>query len=177
MPTRSPGAQSRPASGVGRILSESASNVLRVVFWSIAIACTLVLAGVGYAFFSSGNSRMSFRAIPAWFGHLSHEQWIALAGGIIVTVLLIVLPCSKIASGGRGRIAGWMGVVAVFLLYGLGMKAAYDVSRALGHSREWAAIHGLYSWAYVGFSLYGWMGEHWKQPVGKTIRQFLAMMK
>ena len=169
----------------GGVLAESAMVIARVVLWFAAITCALVLAGLGYAFFSGGHEKLNVNAIPAWFVSLSTAQWIGLGGGVLVALLLIALPCSKIA--GRGdpehppspvrRIAGMLSVLAVFVLYGAGAKAAYDVSRALGHPRDWAIIHGLYSWVYVGFSFFGWMGDHWKQPLGKSLRQFLTMLK
>ena len=169
----------------GGVLAESAMVIARVVLWFAAITCALVLAGLGYAFFSGTRAKFNVNAIPAWFVSLSREQWIGLGAGVVVALLLIALPCSKIAvradpdkpSSPARRIVGILGVFFVLFLYGAGAKAAYDVSRALGHPRDWAIIHGLYSWVYVGFSFIGWMGGHTKQPLGKTLRQFLAMVK
>ena len=143
-----------------------------------------MLVGIGYALLAGTHSRFDVRAIPAWFLHLSREQWIGLGAGLVVALLLVALPCAKITARDRRekpssppqRIIDTLGVLAVIVLYALGVSAAYHVSRTLGSSRDWAIIHGAYPWVYVGFSFYGWVDDHWKQPLGKTLRQFLSMV-
>lgn len=166
------------------VVAESISVVVRVVLWFAAITAALVLVGVGYAFLAGARPSFDVRAIPAWFLRLSPEQWIGLGAGLVVALLLVALPYSRITAHGRRekpstssrRIISILGALAVLFLYALGAGAAYHVSRALGSSRDWAIIHGVYSWVYVGFSLCRWVGGHWKQPLGKTLRQFLSML-
>jgi hypothetical protein len=74
------------------------------------------------------------------------------------------------------RIAPTFAVLAVLLLYVAGLVSAYQVSLALGHSRDWAIIHSLYSWVYIGYSFSGWIAEHRKQPLGRTLHEFVRMM-
>jgi hypothetical protein len=143
----------------------------------------LVLIGVAYTFI--GRREFEVRSIPAWFLRLSQEQWIGLGVGLLVAFIIVVVPCSRITASGardyeapaRRRIVLRLAVIAVLFLYLAGVVGAYRLSLALGHSRDWAIIHSIYSWVYVGISFCGWVAGHWKQPLGKTVRQFLTMMR
>ena len=115
----------------GGVVAESIRVVVRVVLWFAAITAALVLVGVGYAFLAGTRSRFDVRAIPAWFLHLSREQWIGLGVGLVVALLLLALPCSKITTHGREkpsspsrRIIDALSVLAVLFLYAVGVNAA-----------------------------------------------------
>ena len=165
--------------------ASSANVIFRAILAFVAITAALVLVGVTYTYFGSGH--FDPRSIASWFLRLSPQQWIALGVGIAVALVMILIPCAKI-TGRKGtrdvdspapprrRFVEWLGVVAVLALYVAGLASAYHVSLALGQSRDWAVIHSVYSWVYVGYSFTGWVGEHSKQPLGKTLRQFLVMM-
>lgn len=70
-----------------------------------------------------------------------------------------------------------LAVLGVLILYVVGVRAAYHISLAMGHSRDWVIIHAVYSWIYVGFSFGGWVSHHRNQPLAPTLRQFLKFMK
>lgn len=168
-----------------RRAASSAKVIFQAVLAFVAITAALVLVGVAYAHFGSGH--FDPRSIASWFVRLSTQQWIALGVGIVVAFLMVLIPCAKITgrkrtgdmdspSPPRRRFVETLGVVAVLLLYAAGLGGAYHLSLALGQSRDWAIIHSVYSWVYVGYSVAGWIGEHRKQPLGKTLRQFFVMM-
>jgi hypothetical protein len=165
-------------------VAESLGAVVRVLLWFGAITATLVLAGFAYTRLRTAHFRLDVAAIPNWFLHLTTEQWMALGVGVVVAAVLVVLPCSRITGYGRlgaqsrtARIATRLITLSVFLLYAAGVRAAYLISRALGSPRDWAVIHSVYSWVYVGYSFCGFASRHWKQPPGVTIKQFLSMIK
>ncbi|HYL36495.1 MAG TPA: hypothetical protein VEV17_11325 [Bryobacteraceae bacterium] len=168
-----------------RAAASSARVILRVILAFVGITATLVLIGVAYTHF--GWRRLDFRTIPSWFLRLSNEQWLALLGGTLVAFVMIVIPCARITgrkvaydpdapAPSPRRIVRTLTVFAVLFLYVAGLSSAYYVSLALGHSRDWAIIHSLYSWVYVGYSFSGWIAAHRKQPLGKTLHEFVKMM-
>jgi hypothetical protein len=154
------------------------------VIWFVGVTAAVILGGVAYTLLAGKRLPLDVRAIPAWFLHLSRGQWIGLTGATAVALLLVWFPCSRIVHRSTGksqsplqRMIAIVGVMTVLLIYAAGARTAYGVSLALGDSRDWAIIHGVYSWAYVGLSFSSWMTTHWKQPVGKTIRQFLGNVR
>ena len=169
----------------GNVLADSAKLVLRATLRFAAITVSLVLIGVAYTLI--GRRAFDPLSIPAWFLRLSPQQWIGLGAGVVVAFIIVAVPCSRITAGvardyetpspSPRRIVRTLAVIAVLCLYLAGVSGAYRLSLALGHSPDWAIIHSVYSWAYVGFSFGGWVADHWKQPLGKTLRQFLAMMR
>ena len=167
----------------GNVVVDSARLVLGTTLRFAAITAALVLIGVAYTFI--GKRGFDVRSIPAWFLRLSQEQWIGLGVGLLVAFIIVVVPCSRIAAGvardyeapAPRRIVRRLAVIAVLFLYLVGVAGAYRLSLALGHSRDWAIIHSIYSWVYVGISFCGWVAGHWKQPLGKTVRQFLTMIR
>lgn len=161
------------------------AQILRPILAFILITAAFVLFAVAYTHF--GWRRLDVRTIPLWFLRLSREQWIALGVGILVAFVLVVAPCAKITRRTvvrdadlplrvPWRIAETFTNTAVLALYVVGLISAYHVSRAVGESRDWAIIHSLYSWVYVGYSFWGWMGGHRNQPTGKVLHEFLVMM-
>ena len=154
-------------------------------------AAVLALLLIGFAYTSLGGNWRNALAIPAWFLKLSTAQWIALGVGLVAAFLMVALPCASITAGGAKRTDEWdrpvrkpqqksvarqLAVLAILVLYFAGVVGAYHVSRALGHSRDWAIVHSVYSWLYVGFSLGGWLGDHRKQPLGRTLEQLRVLL-
>jgi len=182
---KSKGKRSYVVQRAGLAAASSARVILRGILAFVVITAALVLVGVAYTHF--GWRHLDLRTIPFWFLRLSREQWIALGVGIAVAFLMVVVPCAKITSRkvtrdadspsrSPRRIVETLAVVAVLVLYIAGLISAYHVSLAIGQSRDWAIIHSVYSWVYVGYSFCGWMGEHRKQPLGKALHQFLVMI-
>jgi hypothetical protein len=175
----------RKPSYVASAAARSARIILRAILAFIVIAAAFVLIGVAYTHF--GWRHLDPRTIPLWFLQLSREQWIALGVGIAVAFVLVIAPCAKITRRsvtrdadsplrGPWRIAETFTKTAVLALYVAGLISAYHVSRALGQSRDWAIIHSVYSWVYVGYSFWGWLGGHRYQPTTKVLHEFLVMM-
>jgi hypothetical protein len=151
----------RKPSSAASAAARSAHIILRTVLAFILITAACVLIGVAYTHF--GWRHLDPRTIPFWFLRLSPEQWIALGVGIAVAFVLVVAPCGKITRRTvthdadspirkPWRIAETLTNTAVLALYFAGLISAYHVSRALGQSRDWAIIHSVYSWVYVGYS-------------------------
>lgn len=160
-------------------------EVLQGVLAFIWVACALILIGITYAYFPL--RRLDFGAIASWFLRLSSGQWIALAVGMCVALLLVVFPCAKIAGRKKvyeeeprsrrpRRLVQAVAVLAVLLLYFAGLGCAYRVSLGLGHTRDWAIIHSLYSWVYVGFSFAGWLADHRQEPLWRALREFFKLI-
>jgi hypothetical protein len=178
--------ENRESKGKRSVAASSATAILRVILTFVLTIAVLVLAGVAFTRF--GWRHLDPTAIPVWFLRLSPEQWIALGIGIAVAILLVVVPCARMSSRKAPhdpdlplppppcRIVERFTIIAVLALYNAGLISAYRLSRAIGHSRDWAIIHSVYSWVYVGYSFFEWMVEHRKQPLGKALHQFLVMI-
>jgi hypothetical protein len=162
--------------------ANSATVILRGILAFAGITAALVLIGLAYTYF--GWRHLDFRAFPAWFLRLSNEQWIALLVGMVAAFLMVGIPSAKITGIKVGdstfhsprRTVQRLAVFAVLLLYIGGLNCAYHVSLALGHSRDWAIIHSVYSWVYVGYSFSGWITAHHEQSFGQTLHEFVMMM-
>jgi hypothetical protein len=163
-------------------VGEAASVVTRVAAAFIAITCAVVLGGLAY--YAATRRGIGLGSVPAYFLRLSSQQIVALLFGVVVAFALIASASVAIQRGeggesrlGPGRFLQKMAVVVVLLFYVWGARCAYNVSRSIARSPDWAPIHALYSWAYVGFTFSGWVSEHPHQPVGKTMKQFWGLTR
>jgi hypothetical protein len=153
----------------------------RLAILLAALGVATVIAGLVY----SMAIRHRFQAVAVWgrLSRLSTEQAIALAAGFAVAPTMIAFAYYSVSRGISKPQNRWaagllraLTLLLVLALYAWGARHAYRVSLALSSSTDWALIHGVYSWGYIGFAFVNWSAGHAAEPFTRSLGQFWRIL-
>lgn len=145
------------------------------------LAASVPLLWLGSVLYVVAILHMTLEKADLRWLDLSFSQFTKLGFGVclgFLFVLCLVSVSGKCVSGlfhqEESRYVA-QNVIGISV-YLLGFHAALNLKVFQGSSPVDAAISGLYSWFFVGWTLIDWIAANRNQPIGTTLKAFLDIM-